>query len=412
MEPNGIRAALIEAGVAPTKEMMKSIAALGEAAIGPLLEVATDRGLWSEDSPGAGEASTSAISLLGDLRAPAAVEPLLGVLAETEPVEILHDRTLLALEHIGAPTLEPALRALAAIPAIDSDRRDELVGIVAALGVHDDRVLALLLEMLGRDPDQAAMHLARYGDPRALPHLLEALDRHAVAVDRIGRDSALIELVEAVEALGGTLGPAQAAKVGEFGRLREQWALPAGEEDGESLDDAADDDDESVRVPILRVERPGRNHHCWCGSGKKYKKCHLDADEAAEGSADDFTNSCDFAPEASEWLALDEGERIGVCLRAHVPLPDGHPLPGNLRLHALVHAVVETQLAMDDPPAMGRALDRLVTKGLDRHEATHALGAVLAKHLFPVLKGATAVDGESYARALDALTGEAPFAET
>jgi uncharacterized protein YecA (UPF0149 family) len=23
----------------------------------------------------------------------------------------------------------------------------------------------------------------------------------------------------------------------------------------------------------------GRNEFCWCGSGKKYKRCHLDADE-------------------------------------------------------------------------------------------------------------------------------------
>jgi methionyl aminopeptidase len=25
----------------------------------------------------------------------------------------------------------------------------------------------------------------------------------------------------------------------------------------------------------------GRNEPCWCGSGKKYKKCHLEADLAA-----------------------------------------------------------------------------------------------------------------------------------
>jgi SEC-C motif len=25
----------------------------------------------------------------------------------------------------------------------------------------------------------------------------------------------------------------------------------------------------------------GRNTPCWCGSGKKYKKCHLEADRAA-----------------------------------------------------------------------------------------------------------------------------------
>lgn len=28
--------------------------------------------------------------------------------------------------------------------------------------------------------------------------------------------------------------------------------------------------------------QPGRNDECWCGSGKKYKKCHLDFDERLE----------------------------------------------------------------------------------------------------------------------------------
>ena len=27
------------------------------------------------------------------------------------------------------------------------------------------------------------------------------------------------------------------------------------------------------------LQSPGRNDECWCGSGKKYKKCHLDFDE-------------------------------------------------------------------------------------------------------------------------------------
>ncbi len=26
-------------------------------------------------------------------------------------------------------------------------------------------------------------------------------------------------------------------------------------------------------------ERPGRNDPCWCGSGKKYKHCHLKDDQ-------------------------------------------------------------------------------------------------------------------------------------
>jgi hypothetical protein len=31
--------------------------------------------------------------------------------------------------------------------------------------------------------------------------------------------------------------------------------------------------------------RPGRNEPCHCGSGKKYKQCHLDKDEAADRAA-------------------------------------------------------------------------------------------------------------------------------
>lgn len=30
------------------------------------------------------------------------------------------------------------------------------------------------------------------------------------------------------------------------------------------------------------MEKPGRNDPCWCGSGKKYKKCHIDFDEKIE----------------------------------------------------------------------------------------------------------------------------------
>jgi hypothetical protein len=50
-------------------------------------------------------------------------------------------------------------------------------------------------------------------------------------------------------------------------------------------DEADDDEEESLPVPepiAHRREVPGRNDPCWCGSGKKYKKCHLDADEAAQ----------------------------------------------------------------------------------------------------------------------------------
>ena len=38
------------------------------------------------------------------------------------------------------------------------------------------------------------------------------------------------------------------------------------------------------------AQRPGRNGLCWCGSGRKYKKCHLEEDE--KKLAKKYTASC------------------------------------------------------------------------------------------------------------------------
>ena len=32
-------------------------------------------------------------------------------------------------------------------------------------------------------------------------------------------------------------------------------------------------------------EKPGRNEPCWCGSGKKYKKCHFHEDDRKTAKA-------------------------------------------------------------------------------------------------------------------------------
>lgn len=36
---------------------------------------------------------------------------------------------------------------------------------------------------------------------------------------------------------------------------------------------------------VVKKPRPGRNEPCHCGSGKKYKKCHLQEDEAEDRRA-------------------------------------------------------------------------------------------------------------------------------
>ena len=113
------------------------------------------------------------------------------------------------------------------------------------------------------------------------------------------------------------------------------------------------------------------------------------------------------APDPAEWLALDEGERIILVQdyhrRAGIELP-------NLNLHAALHAGVENQIALDDPPAVRRTIDRLINHdGLDRHEALHALAAVLAEYLWTLAKDektprTDALD--AYVAAVDRLTAE------
>jgi len=49
---------------------------------------------------------------------------------------------------------------------------------------------------------------------------------------------------------------------------------------------ALDDEDpwkpapKAANATVRNAPKPGRNDECWCGSGKKYKKCHLEEDEA------------------------------------------------------------------------------------------------------------------------------------
>lgn len=47
--------------------------------------------------------------------------------------------------------------------------------------------------------------------------------------------------------------------------------------------------------------------------------------------------------------------------------------------------MVENQLAERIPEVTG-TLERLLNEGLDRHDAIHAIGSVLAEHLFNIMK--------------------------
>lgn len=123
-----------------------------------------------------------------------------------------------------------------------------------------------------------------------------------------------------------------------------------------------------------------------------------DAIEAATGMRYDP----EVAPDPSGWQELDEQERIMLAeayhRRAGIEMP-------NLTVHAIVHAIIENQVAVGDELPVRRAIERLMGEGLDRHDAVHAVGSVLMVHINDTLK-AGSPNNEAYNEAVERLTAE------
>ena len=109
--------------------------------------------------------------------------------------------------------------------------------------------------------------------------------------------------------------------------------------------------------------------------------------------------------DAEEWTALDEDERQYLVKQYHrkkrIKIPDE-------RMHAMIHVVVENQIAMGDEIPAQETLARLMQEGLSRHDAVHAIGSVVASHLFNLIKhGPASKDSNAdYYRQLKELTAE------
>ena len=216
------------------------------------------------------------------------------------------------------------------------------------------------------------------------------------------------------------------------------WAYPDDDDDLEEEDDWSEREEPVSDEQVLwrPSEGPahnpykgvGRNDPCPCGSGKKFKKCCLGKLETLSASRpqarlepdadfeDVFSSQPDLGaveseydpligPDLDEWLALDEQERIDIVMdfhrRARIKLP-------NVKVHAVAHVVVENQIAEGDALPVRRTLERLISEGLDRHDAVHAIGMVLMGHMHDLLK-AGAVEGDpnvKYFAELERLTAD------
>jgi hypothetical protein len=252
-------------------KLESDILARGAEVVEPLLELVRDESLTAAQAP-----LLHAVRLLARLKAPEAIRPLVKRLLCTVLGGQLHEELLEGLEAFGLEVVPVALEALASTR--DSDERFRLFSLLASLGEKDERIYTALLGELQEDPEHGAMDLALYGDPRAIEPLKRALETYPMdeSEDDLFALHAIGELEGAIEELGGTLDAAQREKVEQAARARERLGL-----EFLSLllkNDEDEDDDEPPPTPAVRPERPGRNEPCWCGSGVKYKKCHLGED--------------------------------------------------------------------------------------------------------------------------------------
>lgn len=217
-----------------------------------------------------------AARLLAATGAPTAVDALSTAITWAAP-EVdpdLFDDLVNALCEIREPSLEALLAVLPT--AATEPERERVVFALADLRIADPRVLALIAEHIPRDPGRWTHFLEWQGVaaiPVARATLTAALDAQPPHLDDAR------EAIDVLERLG--------AEVENEERIRIERAEAASAEAAVERRARAVAEAEAARAELAvfdRTVRPGRNQPCWCGSGSKYKKCHLAADETTRGA--------------------------------------------------------------------------------------------------------------------------------
>jgi SEC-C motif-containing protein len=149
---------------------------------------------------------------------------------------------------------------------------DRVVDVLADLRIADERILSLIAPRARKEP-QVWCDALRWQGAEAVPLLQEIL-AEALAELPARCDDARAA-VDALEDLGVTVDMTIFDKLEEA--EEEADAIAEQERHRAEQERAAY---QAALAELARRPRPGRNQPCWCGSGEKYKKCHLTRDDA------------------------------------------------------------------------------------------------------------------------------------
>lgn len=146
------------------------------------------------------EAALTAISLLREMESTALTGAYIAFIAALEEPDEKADMCAESLEAMGYAVVEPML---AALNGATQAGRDIFADILSNYP-GDDRVFELLMERFAHCDDRRALfasYLAKFGDERALPALMDAAqDDEVNYLD-------YVEIVSAIDALGGDRPP-------------------------------------------------------------------------------------------------------------------------------------------------------------------------------------------------------------
>jgi len=260
----------------------RSLVAAGATMVPALITLVEDA--LADDQSDLGWAPLHAIDLLGALGDARALPVLLRCLDLEDELDLRVEQAEAALRALGARALEGCVAAYAASP--QDAFRDRLAGVMSQWGLHDERLYTILLDTLQRTPELGANYLVDYGDTRALDVLAQTFEALPIrAGDNPLANRVFIELRCAIEDLGGHLTAAQQHKFEQADAARRRfvaqlpWDLDAPVVAAGHTTTGARAATEPQRPLTTGKHKLGRNAPCWCGSGKKYKKCHLPLEE-------------------------------------------------------------------------------------------------------------------------------------
>lgn len=109
-------------------------------------------------------------------------------------------------------------------------------------------------------------------------------------------------------------------------------------------------------------------------------------------------------PNKQIWLNTSEDERIDMVREYHKKNDDLED--DALTIHSAIHVIVENQLAMGIE-LLPETITKLIRQGLERHEAIHAVGAIISENIFDLVRGnKSEFSPKQYRNKLDKITAK------